>query len=178
MNINAFINRHLGIILLASAFSGLLIKTTQQDISFIIIVSLAVIIFASFFRVDLNRELAGDMKSSLVYFSVRFIVLPAVIYFLFVPVSPFYAVNFLLLLLLPAAVSSPAFTAMFGGNVAESLKLLVLTSFLSIATIPGITQLFLAKEVDIDGLQMFTTMVYTIVVPFALHLPFRRSAKN
>lgn len=177
MKINAFISRNLGIILLASAASGLFIRSTDFDSSLVIIVSLAAIIFASFFQIQLNKDLLmKDVRSSLVYFALRFAVMPVIVYYLTAPISEFYAVCGLVLLLLPAAVSAPAFTTMFGGNAALSLKLLVLTSFLSIAAIPLIVQMVLGK-VEIEAGRMTVAMMYVIVAPFILHLPFRGNLK-
>jgi len=105
------------------------------------------------------------------------VILPVVSYFLIKLISSFYAVTFLLVLLLPAAVSSPAFTAMFNGKVSLSLKILVFSSFLSIVTIPVLCDLLLSKEVEIDSLNLFYTMVYTIVIPFIVHLPLRKFKK-
>ena len=173
--LNAFINRFFGLILLMAAVSGLFIPSIGLDTATLIILSLATIIFASFFKVELNRNLiTDDLVPASGYFAMRFVILPVAAYFLIGLLNPFYATAFLLLLLLPAAVSSPAFTAMFNGNVSLSLKILVFSSFLSILTLPVICDLLLSKEVNIDGRHLFYTMVYTIVIPFMVHLPLRR----
>jgi len=173
--LNIFINRFFGLILLLAALSGLFVPTINADTSTIIILSLAVIIFASFFKVELSRSLiTDDLLPASKYLLVRFVVLPVVAYYLIGLISPFYAVTFLLILLLPAAVSSPAFTVMFNGHVSLSLKILVFSSFLSILTLPLLCSLLLSREVGIDSRNLFYTMVYTIVIPFLVHLPLRR----
>lgn len=174
-HINRFINRFFGLILLLAAITGLFIPEPEAEVSTIIILSLAVIIFASFFKVELNRSLVtDDLLPASLYLVIRFVVVPVMFYYILAPVSPFYAVTFLLILLLPAAVSSPAFTAMFNGNVSLSLKILVFSSFLSILTIPLLCSWLISKDVNIDSRHMFYTMVYTIVIPFMVHLPLRR----
>ena len=173
--INNFINRFFGLILLLAALSGLFVPILNTNTSIIIIIALAVIIFTSFFNVELNRNLVTeDLLPVSKYLAIRFVILPVVLYYIIVPVSPFYAATFLLILLLPAAVSSPAFTAMFNGNVSLSLKILIFSSFLSILTIPMLCSWLLSKDVDIDSRHMFYTMVYTIVIPFIVHLPLRK----
>lgn len=177
-NLNNFINRYFGSILLVSAVSGLFIPVPVRNLSGIIIVTLAIIIFSSFFKIKLDRNLfVEDTKNSIIYLILRFIVLPVLVYYSVNPFSPFYAVIFFLLLVLPAAVSSPAFTSMYNGKVSLSLKILVITSFLSIVTLPGLSGILLSKKIQINTNQMFLTMIYTIVVPFILHLPFRKSIK-
>jgi predicted Na+-dependent transporter len=175
LRLNAFINRFFGLILLLAAVTGLFIPAIGADTATLIIISLAVIIFASFFKVGLNRSLfMDDLVPASKYFMMRFVILPVAAYYLIDIFSPFYATSFLLILLLPAAVSSPAFTAMFNGKVSLSLKILVFSSFLSILTIPVFCSLLLSKEVSIDSRHLFYTMIYTIVLPFIVHLPFRR----
>lgn len=172
--LNSWINRYFGLILLLAAIAGLFVPSPDEDTSTLIIVSLAVIIFTSFFKVDLNRRLiVDDLIPASGYFIMRFVVLPVAVFFLLDLISSFYAVTFLLILLLPAAVSSPAFTAMYHGQVSLSLKILIFSSFLSILTIPLCCDLLLAKEVEIDSRNLLLTMIYTIVVPFIVHLPFR-----
>ncbi|MFO7659020.1 MAG: hypothetical protein R6W78_18315 [Bacteroidales bacterium] len=176
--VNSFINRYFGIILLVSAISGLFIPLPDVNTVNIIMISLAVIIFSSFFRIALNRELfTKDIKPVSLFFFLRFLVIPVAAFYLLHLFSSFYAIAFLLLLLMPAAVSSPSFSAMFNGNVSLALKILVFTSFLSIFSIPFICQLLLTHDVETDSKQMFLTMVYTIVIPFLAHLPVRKSKK-
>jgi predicted Na+-dependent transporter len=176
--VNSFINRFFGVILLISAASGLFFRINISNITNIIIISLAVIIFSSFFKIELNRDLfREDMKNTVLYLVLRFIVLPVIVYFFVQFFSPFYAVVFFILLVLPAAVSSPAFTAMYNGKISLSLKILIITSFLSILTLPFLSGLVLSKKIEIDTVHMFLTMIYTIVIPFILHLPLRRNHK-
>jgi len=61
-----------GLILLMAALSGLFIPPVNLNTATIIIVSLAVIIFASFFKVELNRELfTDDILPASKYFIIR-----------------------------------------------------------------------------------------------------------
>ncbi|MBN1183106.1 MAG: hypothetical protein JXB49_12505 [Bacteroidales bacterium] len=176
--INNFINRFFGVIMLVASFLGLIIPVPDVNTADAIIISLGVIIFTSFFRVGLNKELVGgEMKPVLFFFTVRFLVLPLAVYFILNPIFPFYALSFFLLLLMPSAVSSPAFALMFNGEVSLALKILVFSSFLSILSIPFISQLVLAQKVNLDSGKMFMTMLYTILVPFVLHIPIRKLGK-
>lgn len=176
--LNSLINQYFGVILLLSAILGLVVPPFDIDTSLIIIFALGTVIFSSFFRIALNKELfRADWKSLPLYFVARFLVLPLIVYFIFVGFSEFYALAFFLLLLLPAAVSSPAFSAMFGGSVSLALKILVFSSFLSILSIPILSGWVLTRNVQIDSVSLFLIMVYTVVIPFVLHIPFRKSEK-
>jgi BASS family bile acid:Na+ symporter len=80
----------------------------------------------------------------------------------------------LLIFLLPAAVSSPAFSSLFGGKPELSLKILIYSSFLSVISIPFLMSLLLNSSVEVPAGNMLLTLVYTILVPFMLHLPLRK----
>jgi BASS family bile acid:Na+ symporter len=75
---------------------------------------------------------------------------------------------------LPAAVASPSFTILFGGKPDLSLKILIYSSFLSVLSIPLIMGLLPGSMVNVNAGQLLMTMVYTIVVPFLIHLPLRK----
>lgn len=172
---NQVVNRYFGLILMGAAFSGLFVPSFGGNTSRVILITLAIIIFASFFRVDMSSLAAREGLAEVAWFWVlRFLLLPIGVFYAFTTFSNFYATCFLLMTLLPAAVSSPAFTAMFGGKVSHTLRILVLSSFLSIITIPPLTGWLLGKAIEIDSRGMFLTMLYTIFIPFVGHLPMRR----
>lgn len=172
---NQLVNRYVGIILICAAFTGLFVPSFGAATPAILLTSLATIIFASFFRVDLSslaaREGLADVSK---FWMLRYILIPAGVYFTLHWFSDFYATCFLLLTLLPAAVSSPAFTAMFGGQVGHTMRILIVSSFMSIGSIPLLTTWLLGKTIEVDSGGMFLTMLYTIVIPFVAHLPLRR----
>lgn len=174
--LNNFINKYFGVILLSSAIIGLYFPLPAINTSLLIIIALAIVIFSSYFKINLNNSLLRtDWKAIIFYFIVRFVLLPIVAFHLFRPFTNFYSISFFMLLLLPSAVSSPAFSAMYNGSVSLALKILIFSSFISIATIPLLSGTFLSKSVKIDSLHMFLILVYTIVIPFAVHIPFRKS---
>jgi len=176
VRVNSFINKYFGVILLCSAVAGLFFRFETIDSSVVIIISLATVIFSSFFRINLSSELyKSDWKTIFIFYGIRFLLFPVLVYFLALPMSNFYAIGFFLLLMLPSAVSSPAFSAMYEGDISLALKVLLFTSFASILLIPLLSSLILTKSVAIDTRYMFLILIYTIVVPFLAHIPFRRS---
>jgi predicted Na+-dependent transporter len=174
-NLNGFIRHNIGIFLLLSAAGGLIIPELRIHTSILIIPSLAVILFASYFKITFNRELiTNDIVIIAGYVFARFLILPVVLFFSISGISSFYAISFFLLLILPSAVSAPAFTGIFNGNTVLSLKIVVITSFLAIFSIPLLCRLVLSDSIELDITQLFLLMVYTIVIPFIVHLPLRR----
>jgi predicted Na+-dependent transporter len=79
-----------------------------------------------------------------------------------------------LILLLPAAVSSPAFSTFLGGKPDLSLKILLYSSFFSVIGIPVLSRLFLGSSSGLNASGLLVTLVWTILLPFLLHLPVRK----
>jgi predicted Na+-dependent transporter len=173
-----FIQRNFGLLLLISCLIGLMVPSVGDHTPLIVMLSLAFIIFCSFFQINFSPEsLFNDFGISIKFWTLRYVVIPAVIFFAFKWISDFYAPVLLLSFLLPAAVSSPSFAALFGGKPDLSLKVLVYSSFLAVITIPYLMTLFLGSSIELETGKMLLTLVYTIVVPFIVHLPLRKIKK-
>jgi predicted Na+-dependent transporter len=108
---------------------------------------------------------------------LRYIVLPVIIYYLINLFSPFLAFSFYFLALIPAGTSSPVIGQMLGGNFNLSVLILVTSNFLITITIPLMAPLFSQSILSIDAGGLFRTLLLTIVLPFFIHLPFRKSRR-
>lgn len=169
------INRFFGVILLISCFIGMLVPNAGDKTSLVVILSLAFIIFCSCFLIDFSTgSLLTDFIISVKFWFLRYVIIPVVVFLLFKWISSFYAPVLLLSFLLPAAVSSPSFTAIFGGKPDLSLKILIYSSFLAVFTIPSMMTLLLNSSVEVPEGKMLLTLVYTIIVPFIVHFPLRK----
>ncbi len=169
-----FINRYFGALLLLSCFIGMVMPSFGEKTPVIIMVALAFIIFCSFFQINFSlRALTADFRLTLKFYAMRYIMLPVLSFLALKWFSEFYALVLLLSFLLPAAVSSPSFTILFGGKPELSLKILIISSFLSVISIPVFMSLLPGHMVNVRAGEMLMTLVYTIVVPFLLHLPLR-----
>jgi predicted Na+-dependent transporter len=170
-----FIRRYFGLLLLLSCAIGMMVPSFGDITPRLIMFALAFIIFCSFFQIEFSaRALAADFSLSLQFYIVRFVLIPIAVFFGLKWFSEFFALLMLLIFLLPAAVASPSFTILFGGKPDLSLKILIYSSFLSVAGIPLIIGLLPGALVKVNAGQLLMTMVYTIVLPFLIHLPLRR----
>jgi predicted Na+-dependent transporter len=170
-----FIRQYFGLLLLLSCAIGMMVPSFGDITPRLIMFSLAFIIFCSFFQIEFSvRALTADFTLSLQFYLIRFVLIPVAVFFGFKWFSEFYALLMLLLFLLPAAVASPSFTILFGGKPDLSLKILIYSSFLSVASIPLIMGLLPGALVKVNSGQLLMTMVYTIVLPFLIHLPLRK----
>jgi predicted Na+-dependent transporter len=171
----SIINRYFGVLLLLSCLTGMIVPSAGEATSLIVMLSLAFIIFCSFFQINFSVEsLFSDFQISIRFWFFRYLAIPVAVYFLFRYISGFYATVLLLSFLLPAAVSSPSFTAIFGGRPELSLKILVYSSFLAVLTIPFIMRWLLGSSIHVPAGKMLMTLVYTIIIPFMVHLPLRK----
>jgi predicted Na+-dependent transporter len=170
-----FIQRYFGILLLISCLIGMVVPSVGDSTSMIVILSLAFIIFCSFFQINFTAEfLVTDFAISIKFWFLRYVIIPIAVYFAFKWISNFYALVLLLTFLLPAALSYPSFSVLFGGKPDLSLKILVYSSFLAVLTIPFLMRLLLSSSINVSTGKLLLTMVYTIIIPFILHLPLRK----
>ena len=171
----SFIQRNFGTLLLVSCLIGMVIPSVGEATALIVIIALAFIIFCSFFQINFTSEsLKTDFRISFRFWFLRYALLPLAIFYALKWISDFYAPALLLSFLLPAAVSSPSFTVIFGGKPELSLKILIYSSFLAVLTIPLLLSLLLGSTIDVSAGKMLLTLVYTIVLPFIVHLPIRK----
>jgi predicted Na+-dependent transporter len=170
-----FIHRYFGLLLLLSCLIGMMVPSFGDITPRLVMIALAFIVFCSFFQIDFSTgALAADFKLSFQFWLIRFIIIPVVVFLILKWFSEFFAVLMLLMFLLPAAVSSPSFTILFGGKPDLSLKILIYSSFLSVLSIPLIMGLLPGSLVKVNAGQLLMTMVYTIILPFLVHLPLRK----
>jgi predicted Na+-dependent transporter len=173
-----FIRKYFGLLLLLSCMIGMVVPSFGDITPRLVMIALAFIIFCSFFQIEFSLSaLAADFTLSLQFYLIRFVLMPVVVFFVLKWFSEFYALLMLLIFLLPAAVSSPSFTILFGGKPDLSLKILVYSSFLSVVSIPLIMGLLPGALVKVNAGQLLMTMVYTIVLPFLIHLPLRKISR-
>jgi predicted Na+-dependent transporter len=173
-----FIQQYFGFLLLLSCMIGMMVPSFGDITPRLVMIALAFIVFCSFFQIDFSTgALAADFSLSLRFWLIRFVLMPVSVFFVLKWFSDFYAVLMLLLFLLPAAVASPSFTILFGGKPDLSLKILIYSSFLSVASIPIIMGLLPGSLVKVNAGQLLMTMVYTIVLPFLIHLPLRKISR-
>lgn len=173
--IKRFTNRYFSTILLAACAAGFFIPSFGDAVVYIIPCLLATIIFTSFFQVNFSKDAVRvNLSKAFVYYLIRFIAVPVVLFFIIQQVSPFYAQAFFLLLLAPAAVASPTFTRLFGGNTDLAVASVVISNTFAIISIPFFSSILVTQSAGpVDGKKMLVTLVITILIPFLLHFPFR-----
>ncbi|HUU27733.1 MAG TPA: bile acid:sodium symporter family protein [archaeon] len=106
----------------------------------------------------------------------QFSIMPLSAYFLsrLVDIRPELAVGLVLTGCVPGAMSSNVLAYVAKGDVAYSIALTTLSTFLSPWITPALTLLLLGDRVHIPYFGMMMTIIYTVILPLAAGLIFRK----
>lgn len=172
-----FLSRRLTLILLGSFVIGMSFPGLARVPTHVITVLLTLQVFSSCFKVEIRDVREIRLFSAIAFYLGRYILLPLAVYAILdvLGCSYSYKVSIFLLILLPAGVSTPAFTSILNGNISLSLFLVILSSLLCPFAVPGLFELVAGKRLAIDMMAMFNTLVWLIFLPVIAHLPFRNS---
>jgi len=173
---NEFAKKNFNLILLVATVAGFVIPEPGEYSGPFILAVLCFIIFASSFKVDFSAAFFRAQARTIGgFYVIRFLLLPLAVFWLIYPWSAFYATAIFLFVALPAGVTSPAFTNVFGGNVSLALALLILSSSLAPLVLPLLGGILIDEELEIDQFQLFSTLFLTVVLPYLVHLPLRKN---
>jgi BASS family bile acid:Na+ symporter len=139
--------------------------------------ALAAMVFVSSFRIAATGLRGIAFARIGVFCAARYVVLPPVLWWISSRIDPVFGLAVLLLTLAPAGTASPGVAAMYGGNVALSITLLVVSSLAAPFLIPAMLQVTIARSIEIDLWGVFRSLLYTILIPIILHVPVRRARR-
>lgn len=172
--LNSFASKNASLIIFASIVAGLLSDAPSKIPDSILAIGLFCELFVACFKIRLEDIRAIRIKTAIVFFFFRYIILGMPLYFLGSLYSESLGVVLLLFALLPTGVTSPGLGGLFGANVALIISLVVLSSLLSPFYIPLILGQLAGAAVKIDSTQMLITILWIVVLPIVVHLPLRR----
>ena len=173
--ISEWLGKYFGIFLLCGFLLGMMLPGLDNIPAESLAYLMGLQIFFSSFKITRSDLQNLPVVRSLLFYLIRFICFPIVLYYCFIQISGVLAVSSCILALMPAGVSSPAFTAILSGNVALTLSIVTLTSLISPFIIPALVELCMSTTVEIDSLSLFCTLASIVFLPLILHFPFRRS---
>ncbi len=131
---------------------------------------LGCIFFFSALKLHLKdiKESAHDIKTISLAVILKLIILPIVVYYTALIITPSLAIPFLLLAAMPTAMTAPLFTTMAHGKQSFSLVLSIVTSLLAPLTIPLIIQFLVKSSISVDIIDMCIRLILIIFLPIAL----------
>lgn len=172
---NGFAKKYFNLILVLATIAGLILPPPGKLSGPLILAVLFIIIFASSFKVDFSPAFFRSQSQKIILFYIlRFLMLPIVLFVAIYPFSPFYAANVFLLAALPGGVTAPAFTNVFKGNITLALALLILSSVLAPFILPFISDWVMGEALQVNKFQLFLTLLITVILPYVCHLPLRK----
>jgi len=175
--INRVLHQFFNPILFAALIAGFFIPGGERVPPQVLLVVLGSMIFASSFRIDLTEIRRFNVPQIGIFWVARFLLLPGLLFFitawLYRPLAP----AILLFALMPAGVVSPGVSSMYKGNTSLSIFIVIVSSILAPFVVPPVLSLLLSQQVVVETRGIFQTLVVTVFIPLALHLPFRRSKR-
>lgn len=172
---NEFAKKNFNLILFFATVAGLILPPPGKLSGPLILAVLFVIIFTSSFKVDFSPTFFKSQSQKVVlFYFLRFLALPMVLFVIIRPFSLFFASNVFLLAILPGGVTAPAFTNVFKGNITLALALLILSSFLAPFILPFISSWIIGEALQVDKFQLSLTLFVTVILPYLCHLSVRK----
>ena len=175
---NEFAKKNFNLILFMATVAGFVLPPPGKLSGPLILFVLFIIIFSSSFKVDFSPSFFKSQTQKIVLFYIfRFLILPVLLFVLIKPFSVFYATNVFLLAVLPGGVTAPAFTNVFKGNITLALALLMVSSFFAPFILPFLSSWVIGEALQVDKLYLFFTLFVTVILPYLVHMPFRKNEK-
>ena len=130
------------------------------------------LLFVAFLGLD-TKKLLHELKDPMDQFFMTMVILvvtPLVVMPIMGHFFPAFLLGALLFMLMPSAVSAPAVTRIYGGNVALTTANTVFSNLLSPFSIPILIAFFAGKQVEVSLLTILWQLLILMVVPFLLSL--------
>lgn len=175
MSFNMFVERHMNFCLIAGCALGLVWPYWSFVPDKTVLALIMGATFIACFRLN-SREFARvPWKLVGGFYIVRFIFVPVAVYFLALLIfSPQIAIGLLLIAALPVGASAPAMTHVFGGHVALTTILTLISTLLTPFVLPLLTAIPESEGMTAPSTQMFVTLLVALLMPCLLFVHMRR----
>jgi BASS family bile acid:Na+ symporter len=135
------------------------------------------LLFISFLPIELNDiwQLIYNNGPTVIWLAgFKMILLPIMVYFLFLYVAPAYAIGALLLTGVSTGVVAPFISGLVGANGPLVLVMVVITSFAVPFTLPMLVKVLLEQEMTIPLLHMMRMLLLVVIVPVIIGETLKR----
>jgi predicted Na+-dependent transporter len=172
------IETHFGLVLLLSCAAGMILPGMPDLPNVSAVITLAILMFVSCYKLRDGKFSDIRWRDVAVFYLLRYGVLPLLLWYIASWLVPVYAAGVFLQSVLPAAVASPAFTAIYGGAVAVSFAVVIASQLLTPALIPLQFALIGGEHVTPSPQQLAVTLVMCILLPMLVYAFTRRHQKS
>lgn len=167
--IKAFVEKNFNLVLVLFSVLGLTLPGLEYlpKITSMVLISCA--IFFSCSRVTVQELKHVHLGSALLFYCMRFLILPVLMYCVALFIVPDYAMGIFLLALMPVGASASSIAVIMRGNVSLCLSATLLTSALTPFVVPLFIHVFGQGDVNIDVRELLISLGLGIFVPAAVY---------
>jgi ACR3 family arsenite transporter len=170
MKINQVIEKQYWILLLAGILIGLWQPLHFATPKYLPKILLGMMLFFVFLKIDV-LEILENIKNYrlMTYLGLIYaIIIPILFYFLFRIFDRELALGILLLVSMPAGVSSPALTDILKGNISLAMSIVLVTQILAPFTVPFLFWIIGTRGLDINKLFLLRDIAILVFLPLIL----------
>ena len=164
-----FVEGHFNLVLSLSVVLGLVLPGLEYLPKSSALAFISAAIFFSCSRVSVDELRGIRLRPAIIFYLIRFVVLPAVIYAVAVYVVPAYAMGVFLVALAPVGASSTAVAGITRGNSSLALSSTVITNALAPFVMPILIFYCGGDAVNIDIWPLSRTLGLGILLPAFLY---------
>lgn len=161
------------VIIVLAILIGFIIPNFSFYIYKYLVITIIVAMFLNFLKLNLRESF--EAKVIFLWIFSNILILPAIAYLLsfFIDNSEL-KLGILLVSLAPAAIMSPVYASLIGGNKLQATAISVLSNLLSIISIPLLLFIYTGKHITINYSTLMLNIAYIILLPFIIALIIKR----
>lgn len=167
MVVSRFIEKYFWVFLLAGILLGLWQPVVFTAPKIVPKFLLGMMLFTVFLKIDVNEvlEKLKDYRRMIMIALAYMIIIPLAFYFLVGVIDKKLALGILLLIAMPAGVSTPALTDILKGNVSLAMSIALITQLISPFTVPFLFWMIGTKGLDINKLLLLRDISIMVFTP-------------
>lgn len=170
MRVSKHIEKYFWILLIIGILAGLWNPVPFETPKYLPKIILCLMLFFVFLKIDVLEiiEKMKDYRQMIFIAMVFMIIIPLLFFLIFSFFDRQLALGILLLVSMPAGVSTPALTDLLKGNISLAMSIVIVTQFLAPFTIPLLFWMVGSKGLEINELLMFRDIAIMVFLPLIL----------
>jgi predicted Na+-dependent transporter len=164
-----WIEAHFSLMLFFGVAAGLFVPYLDLLPRYTPIMLVAGVMFFACSKVTASQMQGANYLQLAIFYILRFILLPILLYYAMLALLPQYALGALLVSLMPIGASAPAISNMTGGNTTLTLFATVFTNVFAPLSVPIIVVLCSGEQLQIDSFGLLMALASCIFCPAALY---------
>ena len=170
-----FLTKHFSLVLVFAFFFGLLMPGLDYLPKDTLLFVVAALIFFACSKITMKDIKTISVKRIVIFYVLRFVIFPFIVYGWFLLFAPFYARSALLLTLMPAGSAAPGVVSVMRGNVALALSLTVFSILMTPFTVPTAFWLIGGTGTAINVEGIFVTLCVVVFAPIIAYAGMSRA---